>query len=105
MSTLTLYPGYVPFGTVHGSVECERSYNESERLVRSGKTFATTQMAILEDPHVCDYDLIDIRDDRRRVVIRNNHDGTWFCDSTDRELRHGHNLFRLWKGGEFYVRA
>jgi len=57
-------------------------------------------MCLLND--VKDYDVIRIVSNPTDVVeIINNHDKTYECDRTKKELRVVHNFFKLWENGEF----
>lgn len=87
-------------------VPYEVTYTRAKQCMDCGVSFSTTQMCMLEDVHVCEYDELRIYDRNRygchlTVSFHNNHDGTWECDKTDRTLRYGNNLFKLWKAGEF----
>ena len=76
------------------------SYARAKEAVDAGLSIFTTQMCLLN--HVKDYDLIRIVNSEDDVIeIVNNHDGTYSCDRTDKELRYRHDLFRLWESGEF----
>ena len=94
MPNATFYPGKAPSGVL-------ASYRDTEHALERGWDVETTQMSFLGHPRICDYDRVVIAEVGHVVRIDNNHDGTWSCASTDRELTHGHDLFRLWKGGEF----
>ena len=88
-----------------GEIPFALTYRHAEYLIRQCETFCTTQMSFLNHPMATMYDKLHIYEgvcERRGVIsIINNHDGTWSCDRTDRQLRYGNNLFRLWQGGEF----
>ena len=96
MSTITFYP------TLYGESIAYRAYSTSLRAIESGKDLDTMQMALLSDPHVMDYDLIRIVQGPDDVIeIANNHDGTYECDRTDKEIRFAHNLLKMWENGVF----
>lgn len=93
MRTVTFYPSYYPSYVVH-------NYKIARGWVDMVTSVETTQMCLLN--HVKDYDLIRIVNSEDDVIeIVNNHDGTYSCDRTDKELRRRHDLFRLWESGEF----
>lgn len=98
--TIFFYPdGAMPKGH---NVNTAHYYSRADYLIKHGVTFHTSQMSFLSSPHTTDYDLLIICESGRTIVIGNNHDGTWSCDMTDQELRHGHDLFRVWESGAFY---
>ena len=100
MRVATFYPN----GTInlHSLLH---SYARTKEAIDAGLDIFTTQMCMLN--HVKDYDQIDIDynenfhdiDASRIVTITNNHDGTYSCDRTDKEIRVAHNLFSLWENG------
>lgn len=95
MSVATFYPTYQ-----YPDYDVDHYYDTALMGIRFGASVKTTQMCLLNE--VKDYDEIHIvngPDDVVRIV--NNHDGTYECDRTDKELRYAHNLLRLWEGGEF----
>ena len=101
MSEITFLPNsssdYSPhFGVV------EHSFGGAMRKAGELTSFSTSQMALLAEQEVKGYDIIRIVNKSTDVcVIRNDHDGTWSCDRTQRDLRDAHNFYRLWRGGEF----
>lgn len=98
--TIFFYPdGAMPKGH---NVNTAHYYSRAAYLIRQGVTFHTSQMSFLAHPCVTSYDLLIICESGRTIVIGNNHDGTWSCDMTDKELRHVHNLFKVWESGVFY---
>lgn len=94
----------------NGVINCSSlllSYARTKEAIDAGLSLFTTQMCMLN--HVKDYDRIDIDynkdfydiDHRKIVTITNNHDGTYTCDRTDKEIRGAHDLFSLWENGDF----
>ena len=80
----------------------EHSYTAAYEKVCNLVSFSTSQMAMLMEQEIKRYDSILIVNGLTdQCVIRNNHDGTWDCDRTERELRDAHNFYRLWSSGEF----
>lgn len=96
MSTITFYP------TGYGSLLAYHTYSATLSQLKTGEDVKTSQMCFLNSPEAKEYDLIRIVNGPDDVIeIRNNHDGTYGCDRTERELRRIHNFFRLWESGEF----
>lgn len=94
MKTVTFYP------TPYGSMDAAHTYSTSLYEIERGLNVRTTQMCLLND--VKDYDVIRIVSNPTDVVeIINNHDKTYECDRTEKELRVGHNFFKLWENGVF----
>ena len=93
MRVATFYPSYYEELTVH-------TYESAKEIVDEGMSVRTTQMCMLN--HVKGYDLIRIVNSEDDVIeIVNNHDGTYSCDRTDKEIRRVHNLFKMWESGVF----
>lgn len=101
MRTIDFYATAIPTSERVCGGNPAYTYRGAEKMLHAYKSFRTTQMSFLSDPLVCDYDRLVIHESGDVFTIENNHDGTWSCDRTDRQLRYGHNLFRLWQGGEF----
>jgi hypothetical protein len=94
MRTATFYP------TPYGSMLATHTYEMTRRHIEAGYDIDTTQMCLLNK--VKDYDLIRIVSSKDDVIeIRNNHDGTYSCDRTDRELRRIHSFLHMWENGVF----
>lgn len=94
MKIATFYP------TPYGSLDAAHAYSTALYEIESGLNVRTTQMCLLND--VKDYDVIRIVSNPTDVVeIINNHDKTYECDRTKKELRVGHNFFKLWENGVF----
>ena len=75
-------------------------YEEGMKHIANKRSFQTTQMCLLNE--VKDYDFIYICYDlNKTVIIVNNHDGTYECENTDKEIRYVHNFFKLWESGVF----
>lgn len=75
------------------------TYHSALAEIEAGRDVRTTQMCMLN--HVKDYDRIRIIRVDDAIDIFNNHDGTYSCDRTDKEIRRVHNLFKMWESGEF----
>lgn len=96
MKVATFYP------TRYGSIDATCTYEIAMWQVERKLNIRTTQMCILN--HVKDYDLIHIVNSKDDVIeIVNNHDGTYSCDRTDKEIRRAHNLFKMWENGVFDI--
>ena len=94
MKTATFYP------TPYGSLDATHTFSTTLYEIERGLNVRTTQMCLLND--VKDYDVIRIVSNPTDVVeIINNHDKTYECDRTKKELRVGHNFFKLWENGVF----
>lgn len=94
MKTATFYP------TPYGSTDAAHTYSTALYEIENGLNVRTTQMCLLN--YVKDYDVIRIVSNPTDVVeIINNHDKTYECDRTEKELRVGHNFFKLWENGVF----
>ena len=94
MSTITFYP------TPYGSMFAAHTYEWTLRAIRAGEDVETTQMCLLNEAK--DYDLIRIVSSQADVIeIRNNHDGTYECDRTDRCIRRANSFFHMWENGVF----
>jgi len=94
MKTATFYP------TPYGSMDATCTYEIAMWQVDRKLNIRTTQMCMLN--HVKGYDLIRIVNSKDDVIeIANNHDGTYSCDRTSRQLRRGNNFFSLWENGAF----
>ena len=90
----TFYP------TEYGSMFATHTYRNSLSQLKAGEDVETTQMCLLNEAK--DYDLIRIVSSKDDVIeIRNNHDGTYSCDRTDRELRRIHSFLHMWENGVF----
>lgn len=95
MRTATFYPS--SFGVI-GAIN---TYDGTLRAIELGLELHTKQMCMLD--RVKDYDIIRIVNGKDVIEIKNNHDGTYSCDRTQRTLRRGHNFFKLWENGEFDI--
>ena len=95
MKVATFYPS--SFGVI-GAIN---TYDGTLRAIELGLELHTKQMCMLD--RVKDYDLIRIVNGKDVIEIKNNHDGTYSCDRTQRMLRRGHNFFKLWENGEFDI--
>lgn len=96
MSTVTLYP------TRYGSEGALHLYDESKVAIEKGVDVRTTQMCMLNNPHIKDYDtILIVFGDGDVAEIVNMHDKTYYCDRTQRCLRYAHNFYHLWENGEF----
>lgn len=98
MSVATFYPTYPTYICFNHSVV--HYYDTALAYIHRGANVRTTQMCLLNE--VKDYDEIRIvngPDDVVRIV--NNHDGTYGCDRTDREIRFANNLLKMWENGVF----
>lgn len=93
MSTATFYPNAYPHdGVTH-------SYDATLELIEHGFDVRTTQMCLLNEVH--DYDEIRVVHPDRTILIVNNHDGTYECEQTDRQVRWVNNFFKMWENGIF----
>lgn len=95
---ITFYPCGFPSWPAYAD-----NYRKAEALMEMGVSFSTNQMCMLMDPRLPDYDVVEIVEPGRdTVTLVNGHDSyTWECDRTDRQLRHGNNVYKLWRAGEF----
>ena len=88
------------FPTPYGSIGATYCYSTAIREIKRDIDLKTTQMCLLNE--VKDYDVIRIVEGPDDVIeIVNNHDGTYSCDRTDKEIRRVHNLFKMWESGVF----
>ena len=94
MPNVTFYPGKAPSGVI-------ASYRETERALERGRDVETSQMCFLGSELLRSYDHVVISELGHVVRIDNGYDGTWSCEATDKELRYAHDLYRLWRAGEF----
>lgn len=99
--TICFYP--TNFNPPESNDDFVHIYSEVDnQLNRLKDVVQTSQMCMLHHPNISKYDLIRIvNDDNDIIVIRNNHDRTYDCDRTDKELRYAHNLFKMWEAGTF----
>ena len=98
MSTVTLYP------TRYGSEGALHLYDESKAAIERGEDVRTTQMCMLNNGHIKDYDKIIIvfgEGDIAEIVNMHDKYKTYMCDRTERELRYAHNFYHLWENGVF----
>lgn len=96
MRVATFYP------TRYGSTDATCTYEIAMWQVDRMLNIRTTQMCMLN--HVKGYDLIRIVNSKDDVIeIKNNHDGTYSCDRTQRTLRRANDFFHLWENGEFDI--
>lgn len=93
MSTATFYPNAYPTDRV------THSYDATMELLAHGVEVHTTQMCLLNEAK--DYDEIRIEYPHRTILLTNNHDGTYECRQTDRQVRWANNFLKMWENGIF----
>ena len=96
MRTIVFHPHIFYEGVLKTYQETENAIqNPYEDIVR------TTQMCFLNSDLFDYFDFVLIAESGNSVYISIDDDGKIYCPNTSKELNRNHNLYRMWKAGEF----
>ena len=86
--------------TTVGCDDAVTTYVAAKALLDDGSSFTTTQMTLLGDMRLLDYDRVTIDTGDGTTTLRNHREcRMWECVETGRWMRYGYDLHRLWYEG------
>ena len=83
---------YLKNEIIHGYAELTKAILEGKEVI------LTTQMALMSTRLITDhnYRIVVVESNNRRIEIKLGEN-----ENTGRYIKEGHNIFKLWQGGEF----